>query len=46
VLIEFLRERWEIYAWEPSDMPGIPRELVEHALNINPDAKPVKQTLR
>jgi hypothetical protein len=30
VLIEFLRERWKIFAWEPSDMPGIPRELVEH----------------
>jgi hypothetical protein len=27
-------------------MPGIPRELAEHALNVNPDAKPVKQTLR
>ena len=27
-------------------MPGIPRELAEHALNVNPDTKPVKQTLR
>ena len=27
-------------------MPGIPRELVEQALNVNPDAKPVKQMLR
>ena len=26
-------------------MPGIPRELVEHALNVDPDAKHVKQTL-
>ena len=30
----------------PSDMPGIPRELAEHARNVNPDAKPMKQTLR
>jgi hypothetical protein len=46
VLVEFLCERWEIFAWCPSDMPGVPRELVEHALNIDPKAKPVKQPLR
>ncbi|KAK1667840.1 hypothetical protein QYE76_055999 [Lolium multiflorum] len=45
-LIEFLRERWEIFAWEPSDMPGIPRELTEHALNVDPTAKPVQQSMR
>src|SRR3954469_15898980 len=33
-LITFLREEWEIFAWCPADMPGIPRELVEHALRI------------
>jgi hypothetical protein len=27
-------------------MPGIPRELTEHALNVDPKAKPVKQPLR
>jgi hypothetical protein len=27
-------------------MPGVPRELVEHALNIDPKAKLVKQPLR
>jgi hypothetical protein len=27
-------------------MPGVPRELVEHALNVDPKAKPVKQPLR
>jgi hypothetical protein len=27
-------------------MPGVPRELVEHALNVDPKARPVKQTLR
>jgi hypothetical protein len=27
-------------------MPGVPRELVEHALNIDPKAKSVKQPLR
>ena len=45
-LIEFLRERWEIFAWCPADMPGIPRELAEHALHIDPDVRPVRQTMR
>jgi hypothetical protein len=27
-------------------MPGVPRELVEHALNVDPKAKPGKQPLR
>jgi len=41
----FLRENWDIFAWHPSDMPGIPRRLAEHSLNIIPGFKPVKQTL-
>jgi hypothetical protein len=41
-----LRERWEIFTWCPSDMPGVPRELVEHALSVDPKAKPVKQPLQ
>jgi hypothetical protein len=27
-------------------MPGVPKELVEHALHVDPKAKPVKQPLR
>ena len=45
-LREFLRENWDIFAWHPSDMPGIPRRLAEHSLNILKGYKPVKQTLR
>jgi hypothetical protein len=46
VLVKFLYERWEIFAWCPSDMPGVPRELIKHALNVDPKAKSVKQPLR
>jgi hypothetical protein len=46
VLVEFFRERWEMFAWCPSYMPGIPRKLIEHALNMDPKARPVKQPLR
>jgi hypothetical protein len=27
-------------------MPGVPRELIEHALNVDPKAMPKKQRLR
>ena len=27
-------------------MPGVPREKIEHALKVRPDAKPIKQRLR
>ena len=29
-----------------ADMPGVPRELAEHSLNVNKGAKPVKQGAR
>jgi hypothetical protein len=45
-LREFLRANWDIFAWHPSDMPGIPRQLAEHSLNIIKSFKPVTQTLR
>ena len=34
-----------MFAWQPSDMPGVPRELAEHKLKIYPNAKPIKQKL-
>ena len=36
----------DVFAWKPSDMPGIPREVTEHSLNIKPGSRPVKQRLR
>src|SRR5215216_1888715 len=46
MLVEFLRENRDIFAWQPADMKGVPRELTEHNLNIDPKCKPVKQPLR
>src|SRR3954471_22498624 len=31
---------------EAADMPGVPRELVEHKLHVDPKARPVKESLR
>ena len=46
VLVDFLRANADIFAWSPSDMPSIPREVAEHSLDIQPNSKPVKQRLR
>jgi hypothetical protein len=35
-----------MFAWQPSQMPGIPREVIEHHLKIYPDARPVQQRPR
>jgi hypothetical protein len=46
VLIDFLRANADIFAWSPSDMPGIPREVTEHSLDILPHSRAVQQRLR
>jgi hypothetical protein len=35
----------DIFACKPADMPGVPRELIEHEIHLDPKAKPVKQHL-
>jgi hypothetical protein len=42
-LIIFLRNNLDVFAWKISDMPGIPREVIEHKLDIDPPYKPIKQ---
>jgi hypothetical protein len=32
-----------MFAWKPADMTGVPRELIEHELHLDPKAKPIKQ---
>jgi hypothetical protein len=34
VLVDFLRANADMFAWSPSDMPGILREVIEHSLDI------------
>ena len=43
MLVDFLRANAEVFAWSPSDMPGIPRNVAEHSLDIRAGARPVKQ---
>jgi hypothetical protein len=44
-LVDFLRANTDIFAWSPSDMPGIPREVAEHSLDILPHSRAVQQRL-
>jgi hypothetical protein len=46
MLVSFLRENINVFAWKPADMPGVPRELIEHSLDVSKIAKPIKQKLR
>jgi hypothetical protein len=46
MLVSFLRENINVFAWKPVDMPGVPRELIEHSLDVSKTAKPIKQKLR
>src|SRR5438105_10220407 len=46
MLIPFLQANQDIFAWKPSDKPGVPREVIEHYLNVKEGAKPIKQRLR
>jgi hypothetical protein len=46
VLVDFLRANADIFAWSPSNMPGITREVAEDSLDILPHARAVQQRLR
>jgi hypothetical protein len=46
VLVDLLRANADVSAWSPSDMPGIPRDVAEHSLDIRAGARPVRQPLR
>jgi hypothetical protein len=45
-LVTFLRNNLDVFIWQILDMPGIPREVIEHKLGIDPSYKPVKQKER
>ncbi|XP_071713441.1 caffeic acid 3-O-methyltransferase-like [Rutidosis leptorrhynchoides] len=45
-LYTILAANLDIFAWQPSDMTGVPREVAEHRLNVNPNIHPVCQKKR
>ena len=45
-LISLLKEYIDVFAWEYHEMPGLDPNLVAHALNMEPGARPVVQPMR
>nr|GFC22500.1 reverse transcriptase domain-containing protein [Tanacetum cinerariifolium] len=45
-LCSVLKKNLDIFAWQPSDMTGVPRSVVEHRLNIQEGYSPVRQKKR
>ena len=43
LLIDFLRENVDVFAWDAYEAPGIDSSFICHHLNINPSATPKKQ---
>jgi hypothetical protein len=46
VLVDFLRANADIFVWSLADMPGIPREVAKHSLDILPHSRAMQQQLR
>ncbi|XP_071708591.1 uncharacterized protein [Rutidosis leptorrhynchoides] len=42
-LCELLESNADVFAWQESDMTGVPRTIAEHRLNANPSLTPVRQ---
>ncbi|GJU94925.1 reverse transcriptase domain-containing protein [Tanacetum coccineum] len=45
-LCTLLKENLDIFAWQPSDMTGVPRSVAEHRLNLREGYSPVRQKKR
>jgi hypothetical protein len=45
MLVSFLRPNRDIFTWNSAYMPGVPKELIEHCLKVDPKATLKKQRL-
>ncbi|XP_071708631.1 uncharacterized protein [Rutidosis leptorrhynchoides] len=45
-LCKLLAANIDVFAWDPSDMTGVPREIAQHQLNVNPNITLVIQKKR
>jgi hypothetical protein len=39
-------ENSDVFTWEPSDLSGVPREVIEHHLVVCPEAHLINQKVR
>lgn len=40
------KKNHDVFAWSVADISGIPHKVINHQLDVNPKAKPVKQKKR
>ncbi|KAK2389333.1 hypothetical protein QL285_062928 [Trifolium repens] len=45
-ILATLKKNIDLFAWHPSDMPGIDESIITHKLSISPEIKPVSQMKR
>ena len=46
VIISFLKGNPDVFAWSHKDMLGIPTNIIQHHLNVDPEKKPIQQRRR
>jgi hypothetical protein len=44
-LLLFLDKNIDVFAWRTFDLTGVSRDIIEHKLEVNPSARPMKQRL-
>ncbi|XP_027173140.1 uncharacterized protein LOC113772850 [Coffea eugenioides] len=45
-MVSLLREYRDVFAWAADEVEGVPHHLIIHELNVDPQARPVKQKRR
>ena len=45
-IISFLKDNLDVFTWSHEDMIGIPTNIIQHHLNVDPERKPVQQRRR
>ena len=45
-IVSFLKDNLDMFSWSHKEMPGIPANIIQHHLNVNPKKKPVQQKRR
>ena len=46
LIIHFLKNNKDVFAWSHEDMPGIDPSIISHKLNVNPCLRLIKQKRR
>ena len=45
-IVSFLKDNLDVFAWSHKDMPGIPKHIIQHRLNVDSEKKLVQQRRR